>query len=148
MNSGWGGRIRTAVVSSVVALAISTGAALGAAHAAAATGFVATTATPRPVWIIHANTDVPQRAWATLARIDAGTWPPDDGSGTDGGTQWYDRDGTLPRTDAGGNQIRYQEWDVNERVPGHHRDAERIVTGSDGSAWYTADHYQTFTRMR
>jgi guanyl-specific ribonuclease Sa len=24
------------------------------------------------------------------------------------------------------------------------RGAERLVTGSDGSAWFTADHYRTF----
>jgi len=27
------------------------------------------------------------------------------------------------------------------------RGAERIVTGSDGRAWYTGDHYQHFTEM-
>jgi hypothetical protein len=27
-------------------------------------------------------------------------------------------------------------------------DAERIITGSDGSAWYTTDHYHTFHRIR
>lgn len=91
---------------------------------------------------------VPQRAWDTLARIDAGTWPPNDGSGTKGGGTWQNRDGTLPRTDAAGNAIAYREWDVNVKQPGHNRDAERIVTGSDRSAWYTADHYATFTRMR
>lgn len=121
---------------------------MGVAHAATPVTAVGTLAAPRPVWTIHANAAVPQHAWDTLARIDNGTWPPNDGSGTDGGTEWYDRDGTLPRTDANGNQIRYQEWDVNERVPGHNRDAQRIVTGSDGSAWYTGDHYRTFTRMR
>nr|WP_245850201.1 ribonuclease domain-containing protein [Mycobacterium angelicum] len=25
---------------------------------------------------------------------------------------------------------------------------ERIISGSDGSAWYTTDHYRTFHRIR
>jgi len=54
----------------------------------------------------------------------------------------------LPKTDASGNPIKYQEWDVNAKQPGVNRGAERLVTGSDGSAYYTADHYQTFTKIR
>jgi guanyl-specific ribonuclease Sa len=91
---------------------------------------------------------IPQRARDTLARIDAGTWPPNDGSGTHGGTTWTDAEGTLPHTDSSGRPVNYLEWDVNVKLPHHNRDAERIVTGGDGSAWYTGDHYATFTRMR
>jgi guanyl-specific ribonuclease Sa len=50
----------------------------------------------------------------------------------------------LPSTDAVGNGISYREWDVNPLRPGFDRGPERVVTGSDGSAYYTADHYQTF----
>jgi len=39
-------------------------------------------------------------------------------------------------------------WDVNPKVPNLDRGLERIVTGSDGSAWYTTDHYHTFHRIR
>jgi len=53
----------------------------------------------------------------------------------------------LPRTDAEGNPIAYKEWDVNPPGSGG-RDAERIVTGSDGSAYYTGDHYKTFKKIR
>ncbi|MFF0491234.1 ribonuclease domain-containing protein [Nocardia sp. NPDC004068] len=91
---------------------------------------------------------VPARAWDTLRLIDAGQWPPSDAPGTHGGETWKNREGRLPATDSGGAVIRYQEWDVNRKQPGHNRDAERIITGSDGSAWYTGDHYETFTRMR
>ncbi|WP_225724931.1 MULTISPECIES: ribonuclease domain-containing protein [unclassified Nocardia] len=108
-------------------------------------------AAPQPMRadsVVLVNATVPQRAWDTLAKIDAGEWPPNDGSGTHGGTTWTNREGTLPRTDGSGNPIHYLEWDVNRKLPGHNRDAERIVTGSDGSAWYTGDHYATFTRMR
>ncbi|MGO9868230.1 MAG: ribonuclease domain-containing protein [Rhodomicrobium sp.] len=44
--------------------------------------------------------------------------------------------------------MTYQEWDVNPRVPGVNRGAQRLVTGSDGSAYYTDDHYKTFTQIR
>jgi ribonuclease T1 len=56
--------------------------------------------------------------------------------------------GYLPTTDASGKPITYQEWDANPKVPAQSRDDERIVTGSDGSAWYTPDHYKTFQRLR
>ncbi|MGF6880634.1 ribonuclease T1 [Nocardia sp. GAS34] len=91
---------------------------------------------------------IPDRAWQTLKLIDAGEWPPNDGSGTKGGTTWTDREGSLPRTGANGNPVHYTEWDVNEKQPGQTRDAERIVTGDDGTAWYTGDHYARFCQMR
>ncbi|WP_216898598.1 ribonuclease domain-containing protein [Nocardia alni] len=92
---------------------------------------------------------VPARAYQTLTEIDAGRWPGSaDAPGTKGGDQWMNRGGSLPRTASSGKSITYREWDVNPKQPGHTRDAQRIITGSDGSAYYTGDHYQTFTRMR
>ncbi|MEV3963706.1 ribonuclease domain-containing protein [Nocardia sp. NPDC050193] len=92
---------------------------------------------------------VPDRAYATLAEIDAGRWPDSaNAPGTKGGVPFGNREGRLPAADSAGKAVEYQEWDVNPKKPGQSRDAERIVTGSDGSAWYTGDHYDTFTRMR
>lgn len=92
---------------------------------------------------------VPERAYDTLVEIDAGRWPDSaNAPGTKGGITFRNREGRLPATDAAGRAIDYREWDVNPKRPGRSRDAERIVTGSDGSAWYTGDHYETFTRMR
>jgi guanyl-specific ribonuclease Sa len=54
----------------------------------------------------------------------------------------------LPQTTPGGDPITYQEWDVNPYQKGVNRGAERLVTGSDGSAWYTNDHYSTFVQVR
>lgn len=54
----------------------------------------------------------------------------------------------LPETDGNGNPIGYREWDVNPRTPGVNRGPERVVTGSDGSAYYTSDHYQSFTKVK
>ncbi|MEV6094909.1 ribonuclease domain-containing protein [Nocardia sp. NPDC051981] len=92
---------------------------------------------------------VPDQAYKTLVEIDAGRWPGSaNAPGTHGGDTWNNRDASLPRKDASGKAISYQEWDVNPKQPGQTRDAERIITGSDGSAYYTGDHYKTFTRMR
>ncbi len=121
--------------------------------AASATAAVQASASARSAAVavdapIHAP-GVPDRAYATLVEIDAGRWPDSaNAPGTKGGEQWHNRGGDLPRTDTGGRAISYREWDVNPKQPNRSRDAERIVTGSDGSAWYTGDHYTTFTRMR
>jgi guanyl-specific ribonuclease Sa len=113
----------------------------------------ATGTVSRPIYASAAPIDahapgVPDRAYQTLSEIDAGRWPGEATPGTHGGETWTDREGSLPRTNASGQPITYQEWDVNPKQPGRSRDAERIVTGSDGSAYYTGDHYQTFIRMR
>lgn len=94
------------------------------------------------------KSDAPQRVLATLAKIDAGTWPPKDGSGTQGGRNFGNFEGRLPKTDGKGKRAKYTEWDVNIKKSGRGRDAERIITGADGGAWYTLDHYETFTRIR
>jgi guanyl-specific ribonuclease Sa len=78
--------------------------------------------------------------------ITAGKWPPAGNPGMKGGGTYRNADSKLP-TDSGGTPISYQEWDVNPKT-GATRDSERIVTGSDGSAWYTDDHYSTFVRVR
>lgn len=92
---------------------------------------------------------VPAAAISTLQKIDAGNWPAAaNAPGTKGGDTWRNQDRDLPTKDPAGKPISYQEWDVNPKQRGRSRDAERIITGSDGSAWYTGDHYRTFTRMR
>nr|WP_244491078.1 hemagglutinin repeat-containing protein [Paramesorhizobium deserti] len=53
----------------------------------------------------------------------------------------------LPRQDSQGNPITYKEYDINPYTRGVNRGAERIVIGSDGNAYYTSDHYNTFTKM-
>ncbi len=92
---------------------------------------------------------VPQRVITTLALVDAGRWPEAANSpGTQGGRQFRNNEGKLPRKDASGKAMRYQEWDVNPKARNRGRDAERIITAADGSAWYTLDHYQTFINIR
>lgn len=91
----------------------------------------------------------PQRALDTLDTIDETGAPP---AGYRGGST-FQNDGrgggeVLPRTGPDGSAITYQEWDVNPYTPGVNRGAERLVTGSDGSVYWTDDHYGTFTRIR
>jgi hypothetical protein len=50
----------------------------------------------------------------------------------------------LPKTDSQGNPITYKEYDVNPYTPGVNRGPERLVIGSDGRAYSTADHYKTY----
>ena len=95
------------------------------------------------------NSDAPTRVLATLVEIDAGRWPDSaNAQGTKGGITFRNSEGRLPAVGAGGGRVVYQEWDVNAKKNGQGRDAERIVTGNDGSAWYTLDHYDTFVRIR
>jgi guanyl-specific ribonuclease Sa len=92
---------------------------------------------------------IPPNVQDTLNQIDAGKWPGSTNApGTKGGGSFENREGLLPKTDESGRPIIYQKWDVNPRVPGQERDAQRIITGSDGSAWYTDGHYGSFRRIR
>jgi ribonuclease T1 len=92
---------------------------------------------------------VPAKVATVLRFIDQHERAPD---GYEGGRTFHNYgshgDASLPRRDARGNRIRYREWDVNPKVPGKNRGAERLVTGSDGSAYYTSDHYRTFIKIR
>ncbi len=74
-------------------------------------------------------------------------------AGYEGGRVFHNfggRDGeeSLPRRDSHGRAITYQEWDVNRKVAGVNRGAERLITGSDGTAYFTSDHYRTFSKIR
>lgn len=45
------------------------------------------------------------------------------------------------------NGQTYQEWDINPCLPGQNRGTERLVTSSDGKAYYCNDHYKNFTEF-
>jgi guanyl-specific ribonuclease Sa len=104
---------------------------------------------PAPPQPVPQGPQPPQQAQNVLKQIDEGKWPQGaNAPGTKGGSSYENRDGHLPTTDGSGKPITYQEWDVDPKVPGQNRVGGRIVTGSDGSAWYTPDHYATFQRLR
>jgi RHS repeat-associated protein len=83
---------------------------------------------------------VPESAWVTLARVDTKGSP---FPGFKGGSIFRNENGQLPSTPG----VTYREWDVNP-VKGATRDGYRIVTGSDGSAFWTGNHYGDFVTMR
>ncbi len=64
-----------------------------------------------------------------------------------GGRTFENRENRLPKQDAQGKKIKYREWDVHPKMQGQNRGPERLITGSDPSAWYTSDHYKTFVRL-
>jgi guanyl-specific ribonuclease Sa len=39
------------------------------------------------------------------------------------------------------DNLTFEECDVNTKIAGQDRDAERIIIGSDGRVWYTDQHY-------
>ena len=43
--------------------------------------------------------------------------------------------------------VEYREYDIYPYQKGTRRGTERVVIGSDGSVWYTNDHYFTFKQM-
>jgi guanyl-specific ribonuclease Sa len=92
---------------------------------------------------------VPAKVAEVLKFIDEHDRPPE---GYEGGRTFhnYGNNGeeSLPRRDAHGKAISYREWDVNPKIAGRNRGAERLITGSDGSAYYTSDHYRTFIKIR
>jgi guanyl-specific ribonuclease Sa len=88
---------------------------------------------------------IPNEATQVLKHIDnTGVAPP----GYKGGRIFQNRELKLPSQDAQGNSITYKEYDINPYQKGVNRGAERIVSGSDGSAYYTSDHYGSFTQMK
>jgi len=78
----------------------------------------------------------PAKAYALLETLQRRDGEPL--AGYVGGKVFQNRERRLPRG-------RYKEYDVNRKVPGRPRDAERIVIEQDtGKAYYTDDHYRTF----
>lgn len=128
--------LRSLVLIPAAAAALATtGVAAGAAYASV-TAPVASTATVSTLstgFICHS--DLPPEADDTLALIDeGGPFPyPEDGE------VFQNREGVLPPESTG----YYHEYTVD--TPGSpDRGARRIVTGEDGTDYYTSDHYETF----
>ncbi len=65
-----------------------------------------------------------------------------------GGRRFGNFENLLPKKDASGKRINYQEWDVNPKIQGKNRGTERLITGSDGKAYYTNDHYRSFVKVK
>jgi dienelactone hydrolase len=88
---------------------------------------------------------VPAKVMTVLKHVDDQGEAP---KGYEGGRNFGNFEGHLPKRDADGRSVKYREWDVNPLEAGVNRGAERLVTGSDGSAYYSDDHYRTFKKIR
>ena len=87
---------------------------------------------------VHVD-ELPAEAAEVLVLIDAGG--PYEYPGKDGST-FGNHEGLLPQERRG----HYREYTVD--TPGlDHRGARRIVTGSGGQFYWTADHYESFERI-
>ncbi|QKZ11681.1 ribonuclease domain-containing protein [Spirosoma sp. KUDC1026] len=94
---------------------------------------------------VHASERIPDKVIRVLNYVRKNGRAPDNYVG---GRVFGNFENHLPRNDLSGEKIRYREWDVNPKVRGKNRGAERLVTGSDNRAYYTADHYNTFTEIK
>lgn len=93
--------------------------------------------------------DIPAAARETLAQVRRTGQPlPNYVGGRRFGNYGRGGERKLPVMDNQGRPISYQEWDIHPKLPGRNRGPERLVTGSDGRAWYTADHYCSFTEIK
>ena len=88
---------------------------------------------------------IPDKALKVLQFVDDNSRAMD---GYEGGRTFGNYERRLVATDPQGRRLRYREWDVNPLRAGVNRGAERMITGSDGSAYYTDDHYATFKKIR
>lgn len=88
---------------------------------------------------------IPDKVLRVLEYVDRND---DAMDGYEGGRNFGNFERRLRVSDERGRRIRYREWDVNPLRAGVNRGAERLVTGSDGSAYYTDDHYNTFKKIR
>lgn len=92
------------------------------------------------------STRIPNKVFEVLAFIDQNNRAPE---GYVGGRKFGNYEKLLPqRSEKNNERINYKEWDVNPKIEGKNRGAERLVTGDDKSAYYTADHYQSFEKIR
>jgi guanyl-specific ribonuclease Sa len=93
--------------------------------------------------------EIPAKVERVLRTIDQDHRAP---PGYEGGRVFHNEgargEQPLPTHDRANRPIEYREWDVNPNIEGENRGAERLVTGSDGSAYFTHDHYRTFKKVR
>lgn len=94
---------------------------------------------PSPIEQPSSLTAPPPKAYHLLEQIQSRGGIPL--PGYVGGRDFQNRERRLPRGS-------YREYDVNPKIRGRGRDAERIVIEQrTGKAYYTGDHYRTFTPL-
>jgi guanyl-specific ribonuclease Sa len=102
--------------------------------------------------VITSRASVPAHAWSILNTIDGNrTGSGDPKSQVKSNTFKNDgRSGTtiLPKNDRESYAIAYRKYDINPSVAGQDRGRERLVIGSNGSAYFTGDHYCNWVQIR
>ncbi len=88
--------------------------------------------------------EIPQKVLNVLAYVRENGRAPE---GYQGGRKFGNFEKLLPLKDDAGNIMNYQEWDVNPKKKGKNRGAERLITSENKRAWYTRDHYDSFTEI-
>ncbi|KES16171.1 Guanyl-specific ribonuclease Sa, partial [Gilliamella apicola SCGC AB-598-I20] len=94
--------------------------------------------------------DLPDNVQNTYSKYEKNGWNGNFNGqtpGTNAGRTFKNSDNQLPTVDSNGSPITYREFDVNNKIAGQARDAERFIRGSDGSVYYTNNHYQTFIKL-
>ena len=123
----------------LMALAIGVLAAVAFLRVPALSSAAESRLTAGPGTTVTTDVEIPGKARAVLAEIQKrnGEPPP----GYVGGRTFSNRERRLPRGS-------YREYDVNPKKSGRNRGTERIVIEQrTGKAYYTRDHYETFTPM-
>jgi len=92
----------------------------------------------------HSDEDIPQKVYKILEYVRANGRAPE---GYQGGRKFGNYEKRLPLKDNTGKPMSYQEWDVNPKKKGKNRGAERLITSQNKHAWYTRDHYNSFTEI-
>jgi ribonuclease T1 len=95
----------------------------------------------------NASTDsrIPAKVYRVLEYVRQNNAPM---NGYVGGRNFGNFERNLPQKDSNGRKMKYQEWDVNPKKNGKNRGVQRLITASNGQAWYTDDHYATFTEIK
>jgi ribonuclease T1 len=95
----------------------------------------------------NASTDsrIPAKVYKVLEYVRQNNAPM---NGYVGSRVFSNRERRLPAKDVDGRKMKYQEWDVNPKKNGRNRGVERLITAANGQAWFTDDHYATFTEIK
>jgi ribonuclease T1 len=129
-------RARTVALLAILAKVL---AAVALLHAPASSWATEPRLVAGPGSSVTTDSDIPEKARTVLAEIQKRNGEPP--RGYVGGRTFSNRERRLPRGS-------YREYDVNPKKPGRSRGAERIVIEQrTGKAYYSRDHYETFTPM-
>ncbi|PWJ56587.1 ribonuclease T1 [Dyadobacter jejuensis] len=94
--------------------------------------------------IAPTNASIPPKVLEVLQYVRNHDKAPD---GYVGGRRFGNFEKLLPLKDAQGRPMQYREWDVNPQIKGKNRGTQRLVTSKNNRAWYTSDHYASFTEI-